>query len=99
MHHITALIKFSENVPRPHTDGGVKSGYAPHHKFSNVEYLVSGFHDYADDKYHFTGESLVTKIAFPSWEDIHKLIHVGDSFEVRELNTLVGSGEVLSIDE
>lgn len=97
MHHIIAIVNLTENVSRPHTNGGVKSGYMPHHKFSNVEWLVSGRHDYSDDKYHYVGETLVTKIAFPSWDDIGKMIKVGDVFEIRELNTLIGNGTVKSI--
>jgi len=97
MYHIEAIVNLTENVPRPHTGGGVKSGYAPHHKFANVGYLVSGFHKYEDDKYHYPGETLIAKIAFPSWEDIGSLIKCGDVFEIKELDVLVGNGVVKSI--
>lgn len=98
MHNITAIINFSENIPRPHTKGGVRSGYAPHHHFPNVPGLVSGFHKYSDGDYHFFGEKLIAEIAFPSWESFCDLVSVGDFFEIRELNTLVGVGEILSIN-
>ncbi|MBV7541895.1 hypothetical protein [Acidovorax sp. sic0104] len=98
MYNITALIKLSENIPRPHTGGGVKSGYAPHHKFSNIHGLVSGFHKYSDENYHFFGEELIAEIAFPGWENFCELVRIGDSFEIRELNTLVGYGKVLTVN-
>lgn len=98
MHHVTALVKLSEHIPRRHTHGGVKSGYTPHHKFPNVSGLLSGAHDYLDEEYHFFGEELIARIAFPCWDDFRDLIRVGDTFEVRELKTLVGTGEILSID-
>lgn len=42
MYDILALVELSEEVPRPKVKG-VVSGYSPHHKFHQVEYLASGF--------------------------------------------------------
>ncbi|WP_409834123.1 hypothetical protein [Acidovorax sp.] len=97
MHHITAKIKLSENFSRPHTNNGIKSGYMPHHKFSGVEGIFSGKHQYSDENYHFPGEELTVKIGFPSWENLQGRLQIGDTFELRELNALVGFGEILSI--
>lgn len=97
-HHITAAITLSEDVPQPKT-AGVKSGYAPHHLFSNVDYLVSGFHTYDDELVHYPGETLLAKIVFPSWGYFGKDVDVGDRFEVREMDRVVGTGIVQSINK
>ena len=96
-HHITALVKLSSDVPKPKSNG-VKSGYAPHHKFAGVDYLVSGFHMYPDEEVHYPGESLTAKIVFPSWEFFGQGVKVGDVFEIREMDRLVGIGVVQSFD-
>lgn len=97
MHHITAIFTLSAEVPQP-KNGGVKTGYSPHHKFANNDYLVSGFHTYPDNDVHYPGETLTAKIVFPSWEFFGKDVKVGDSFEVKEMNRLVGYGVVQSIE-
>jgi len=95
--HITALITLSDDVPHPKT-GGVRSGYAPHHKFAAVDYLASGFQTYPDDGAHYPGETLIASIAFASWEFFASSVSVGDRFEIRELDRLVGHGVAQSID-
>ncbi len=94
--HITATVTLSEDVPQPKS-GGIKSGYAPHHKFVNVNYLVSGFHSYPDEQTHYPGESIPAKIVFPSWEFFGDTVSVGDRFEILEMGRLVGEGIVQSI--
>lgn len=96
MHHITAMVTIADDVPQP-KEKGVKSGYAPHHKFSGVEYLVSGFHTYSDENVHFPGETLGARIAFPSWEFFSNQIKIGDRFDILEMNRVVGHGTVESI--
>ncbi|MEN1409952.1 hypothetical protein, partial [Pseudomonas aeruginosa] len=76
---------------------GVVSGYSPHHKFHQVEYLASGVHTYPDVKAHYPGEAIVTSIKFASWEFFGNEIKVGDDFEVRELDRVVGTGVVKEI--
>ena len=93
MYNIIAKINISDSVPTPKSNG-IKAGYSPHHKFKNVDYLVSGFHDYGDDLLHFPGGQLEVKIAFPSWEYFGSDVRVGDCFEVREINRIVGIGVV-----
>ena len=95
--HITTLITLLDNVPHPKTDG-VRSGYAPHHKFAAVGYLASGFQTYPDDSIHYPGETLIASIAFPSWEFFGSSVRVGDVFEIRELDRVVGHGVIQSID-
>ncbi|MFC4159352.1 hypothetical protein [Chitinimonas lacunae] len=96
-HHITALVTLSTDVPQP-KNGGVRSGYAPHHKFDGVEYLVSGFHSYVDSEIHYPGETVMAEITFPSWAFFGGQIKPGDIFEIREMSRLVGSGIVQSVD-
>lgn len=95
--HVKALVELLENVSEP-KNSGVKSGYSPHHKFKNVDYLVSGFHTYSDDEMHYPGEGLQTNIVFPSWEYFESEVKVGDRFEVRELDRLIGLGVIQSIN-
>lgn len=96
MYDILALVELSEEVPRSKVKG-VVSGYSPHHKFHQVEYLASGVHTYPDDKAHYPGEAIVTRINFASWEFFGNEIKVGDDFEVRELDRVVGTGVVKEI--
>jgi hypothetical protein len=96
-YHITALVTLTADVPLPKSEG-VRSGYAPHHKFENVEYLVSGFHSYLDEQLHYPGETIRAKIGFPSWEFFGDTVAVGDRFKILEMNRLVGEGVVQSID-
>ncbi|MGU1830096.1 hypothetical protein ACSEU7_18225 [Pseudomonas aeruginosa] len=91
MYDILALVELSEEVPRPKVKG-VVSGYSPHHKFHQVEYLASGVHTYPDDKAHYPGEAIVTRIKFASWEFFGNEIKVGDDFEVREGNAPILTG-------
>lgn len=97
MYNIVAKIKLSENITRPQTQGGVKSGYMPHHKFPGVAGLFSGRHKYPEERYYFFGDEAVVEIGFPDWEGLRERVHVGDIFEIRELSALVGFGEVVSI--
>lgn len=92
-HHILATVQLAENVEAPKAIG-VRSGYAPHHKFVGVDYLVSGFHQYDDEKRHYPGENFKAWIAFPSWGFFGDNVKVGDSFEVFEATRLVGHGTV-----
>lgn len=62
-----------------------------------MEYLASGVHTYPDDKAHYPGEAIVTRIKFASWEFFGNEIKVGDDFEVRELDRVVGTGVVKEI--
>jgi translation elongation factor EF-Tu-like GTPase len=96
MQHITADITFLTEVAEPKTCG-VKSGYAPHHKFPNIDWLASGFHQYSDESLHFPGETIEAKICFVSWEYLRDAVSVGVRFEVRELDRLIGIGVVTSI--
>lgn len=96
MYDILALVELSEEVPRPKVKG-VVSGYSPQHKFHQVEYLASGVHTYPDDKAHYPGEAVLTRIKFASWEFFGNEIKVGDDFEVRELDRVVGTGVVKEI--
>lgn len=78
---------------------GVRSGYSPHHKFAGVDFLVSGIHEYVDDRLHYPGEVLEASIRFVSWEYFKDKVKVGDDFEVRELNRVVGVGKINKILE
>lgn len=93
MQHIVATVRIADDVGAPKVNG-VRSGYAPHHKFPTVEYLASGVHTYQDDHLHYPGETLKTWISFPSWQYFKGLVKAGDSFEVLELDRLVGYGTV-----
>ncbi|WP_234637088.1 hypothetical protein [Delftia tsuruhatensis] len=97
-YNIIALIKIEENVETPKT-GGIKSGYAPHHRFKGVDYLVSGFHEYSDNFIHYPGEIISARITFPSWEYFKNSVNVGDRFEILEMNRLIGCGLVEVIEE
>lgn len=96
MYDILALVELSEEVPRPKVKG-VVSGYSPQHKFHQVEYLASGVHTYPDDKAYYPGGAVVARIKFASWEFFGNEIKVGDGFEVRELDRVVGTGVVKEI--
>jgi hypothetical protein len=94
--HVLAEIRLATDVPDPKSDG-VKSGYAPHHKFPQVEYLASGFHNYGNELVHYPGEVLTAEIVFPSWEFFGEGVKVGDLFEVCEMKRIVGYGKVLAV--
>ncbi|MTV40552.1 hypothetical protein [Duganella radicis] len=96
MAHIYAEVYISDNVPYPKKNG-IRTGYAPHHKFDGINYLVSGFHTYEDGEMHYPGEYLKTKISFPSWDEVCDKIVVGEGFELMELDRSVGKGVVISI--
>jgi len=96
MSHIIAKISLLNNVEHP-KENGVKSGYAPHHKFPDINYLVSGFHTYDNNDIHYPGETFDAIIKFPSWEYIKNYIKVGDIFELMEAERIVGSGIVSDI--
>jgi len=96
MYHIVASFFISPDVSKPKI-AGIRTGYSPHHKFSVVNYLVSGAHQYDDDDLHYPGEILRAKIAFPSWEYFRDKVSVGDSFDVLELDRVVGHGKVEEI--
>lgn len=93
LHHIIATIHVADDVDEP-KEKGVRSGYSPHHKFASVDFLVSGVHTYENDHLHYPGETLETRISFPSWEYFKDAVKPGDSFEVLELDRLVGYGKV-----
>ncbi len=96
LYHIVATVRMADDVEAPKVKG-VRSGYAPHHKFKTIDYLASGVHTYEDDRLHYPGETLETRISFPSWEYFKDTVKVGDSFEVLELDRLVGYGKVEQI--
>lgn len=96
MHHVTAIIEISERVAKPKT-AGIKSGYSPHHKFDCIDYLVSGFHTYSDQNIHFPGERITAQIVFPSWEYFGARLKVGDKFEIREMERIIGHGVITDI--
>lgn len=96
MHHIVATIQLANDVEAPKVRG-VRSGYAPHHKFAAVEYLASGVHSYDDHSLHYPGETLKAHISFPSWDHLRSSVKVGDSFEVLELDRVVAYGRVDAI--
>lgn len=93
LNNIVAMIRLADDVDDPKAKG-VRSGYSPHHKFAEIDYLVSGVHRYQDDRLHYPGEVLETKISFVSWEFFKDIIKIGDVFEVLELDRLVGHGKV-----
>lgn len=96
MHHIVATLTIALDVAEPKRTG-VRSGYAPHHRFSRVEYLTSGRHFYGDDQWHFPGEKIKVWISFVSWQYMRDSVCVGDSFEALELDRLIGYGVVEEI--
>lgn len=96
MGNVIANFVLSEDVPSPKVNG-IKSGYSAHHKFGNVDYLVSGRHQYNDNEIHYPGELIVATITFASWEYIKSDVKVGDTFEVREMNRLVGYGNIIEV--
>ena len=95
-YHLTAQVTLLADVPQPKING-VKSGYAPHHQFANLEYLVSGTHTYTDECLHYPGESILANIVFASGLFFRNEIKLGDRFEISELNRLIGFGVVHSI--
>ena len=97
MHNIVADITFLDDVPEPKVNG-VRSGYAPHHKFSDVDWLASGFHEYHDEILHFPGETIEAKIRFVSWEYLRDIVKPGVQFEVRELHRIIGAGVVKAVN-
>ncbi|TCW77928.1 hypothetical protein C5O80_32615 [Burkholderia sp. SRS-46] len=94
--NIVATFRIADGVDNPKVKG-VRTGYSPHHKFTTVDYLASGEHTYADRDLHYPGETLHVRIGFASWEYFRSTIKVGDSFEVFELDRLVGYGTVREI--
>lgn len=96
MYNIIASFRIADDVENPKSMG-IRSGYAPHHKFAALDYLVSGVHLYDDDVLHYPGEMLLVKISFPSWCYFFERINVGDLFEVLELDRIVGYGTVEKI--
>jgi hypothetical protein len=96
MPHVLATFHIASDVERPKTNG-IRTGYAPHHKFGSVDYLASGFHSYEDDMVHYPGETFKVEITFPSWGDLKLHVKVDDSFEVMELDRLVGWGVIEKI--
>jgi len=96
MPHITAKIFLPKNINHP-KNNGIKSGYAPHHKFLRIDYLVSGFHKYEDEKTHYPGEQFNAAIYFPSWEYIKSHIKTGDEFIITEVKNIIGIGFVINI--
>lgn len=96
MDNVIATVRIADDVDDPKIKG-VSTGYAPHHKFPSVDYLASGVHTYGDRNLHYPGEVLQARISFPSWEYFKGEVKVGDSFEVRELDRLVGYGIVEKI--
>ena len=96
MHHIVAAFYIADDVEAPKAKG-VRTGYSPHHKFSTVQWLASGRHSYDDSDIHYPGETLKARIAFASWEHLRDHVHVGDRFEVRELDRIIGHGTVEEI--
>ncbi|NVD72942.1 hypothetical protein HUX88_20675 [Duganella sp. BJB1802] len=96
MHDIVADITFLDDVPEPVVNG-VRGGYAPHHKFSELDWLASGFHQYQDETLHFPGETIEVKIRFVSWEYLRDIVRPGVHFEVRELDRVIGTGTVKAV--
>lgn len=93
---IVADITFIEDVAEPKLNG-VKSGYAPHHKFPHIDWLASGCHYYQDEERHFPGETIEAGIRFVSWELLSESLLPGMEFEVRELGRVVGTGQIKDI--
>lgn len=93
MHNILATFFIADDVEHPKARG-VRNGYAPHHKFAAIDYVASGFHSYDDNNLHYPGEVLKVRIDFPSWEYFSDKVRVGDSFDVLELDRLIGRGKV-----
>lgn len=96
MSNIIANVTFLTDVPEPKTSG-VRSGYAPHHKFAGISWLASGFHQYQGADLHFPGETVDAEIRFVSWEELRDIVKPGVEFEVRELERIVGVGIVKTI--
>lgn len=96
-YNLIASFEISDAVINPKING-IKSGYAPHHKFKNIDYLVSGYHKYKDDNFHYPGETIKAEISFPSWKYFCKSVNVGEKFEVLELDRIIGYGVVESIE-
>ncbi|WP_290903026.1 hypothetical protein [Aquabacterium sp.] len=94
--HVLAEICLASDVPDPKVDG-VRDGYAPHHRFSGVEYLVSGFHRYGDAQLRYPGDTWLARIAFPSWAFFGSEVKVGDRFDILEMSRLVGHGVVKEV--
>ena len=96
MPNVIASFHIASDVESPKING-IRTGYAPHHKFDSVDYLASGFHTYDDSAMHYPGETLKVRITFPSWDDFKSCIKVGEKFQVSELNQAVGYGEIETI--
>jgi len=96
LHQVVATFKIADDVDAPKLKG-VRSGYSPHHKFKTVDYLASGFHSYDDNQIHYPGETLKTRITFPSWDQLQATVKLGDKFEVLELDRLIGHGQIEEI--
>ncbi len=94
--HVLAEIHLAWDVPEPKVDG-VRDGYAPHHRFSGVDYLVSGFHRYDDAQLRHPGDTWLARIAFPSWSYFGSGVKVGDRFDILEMSRRVGQGVVKEI--
>lgn len=94
--NILAKVDLLLDVEYPKSKG-VKTGYIPHHKFNGIKALLGGKYYFADDKFHYAGETLYAKIAFVCWEHIQSEIKVGQEFDIFELDKLVGKGVVTEI--
>ncbi|MFA8358917.1 hypothetical protein ACEPT7_13605 [Burkholderia ubonensis] len=88
--------RIADDVDAPKVKG-VRTGYTPHHKLLNADYLASGVRTYVDQELHYPGESLEVRISFPCWEYFRDTVKVGESFDVRELDRLVGYETVVEI--
>ncbi|WP_175941840.1 hypothetical protein [Burkholderia pyrrocinia] len=96
MENIIATIEISTDVYDPKV-AGVRTGYSPHHKFANIDWLASGKHIYDDTRLHYPGETLKAKIKFASWEHMRDSIGVGDRFDILENDRQIGRGVVDAI--
>ncbi|WP_129518723.1 hypothetical protein [Burkholderia stabilis] len=96
MENIIATVKISIDVQDPKV-AGVRTGYSPHHKFANIDWLASGKHVYDDTDLHYPGETLKAKIKFASWDHMRGDIGVGDRFDILENERLIGYGVVDAI--
>jgi hypothetical protein len=90
-YHIVATFDLAGDASAPKFKG-VRGGYAPHHKYPSIDYMVSGFHSYGNEGLHCPGERLKVCIGFPGWHFFCRSVKVGDSFDVYELDRLVECG-------
>jgi hypothetical protein len=75
---------------------GVSSGYSPHFRHPDWDFMVSARLEFFGDL-RFPGDEFICDLFFPSWEFMGSEIIIGKRFFVCELNRIVGDALIISL--